>query len=533
MKEKRGYILFIISALFLVDCIFSTQVNGATQAESTDLQNNIQNICPPNSYLENGLCYCNEGLNWNVQGTQCITYTQSCQSKYGLHVYGDQNYCYCEEGYVWNKEGTKCITYTESCYFTYGEHTVGRKGDKENIAFCDCEEGYVWNKEGTKCITPQEWCSSLNNKFIPYKDGETYQCKCPDGYIWNDSKKECITYTESCQLQYGDHVIGIDKNYPYYCYCEEGYVWNSQRTKCITYTEDCRLIYGEHVIGEKGDSEHNSFCDCEEGYMWNLSKSQCISKFKALVEYFTPHFTPPYLLTFILSFILGLMPILIWLLVISLIIKFVFKIELSIKKSLIFFGLGILITRFVWIFEDYLFGLLQIDTSQTLPFIAAMFVYLLIAVIEELAKFSTAFLALKNNKHFDEAIDAMIYLIVLALGFGAMENILVSYQEIASGATFFPTLQVLSLRFIGANLLHALSSGIIGFFWVLKLVTGKKRYLGIGLILGILLHWLFNLIVINSGGDAVFLSSLVLTILLVIFFFTIKKFASSLQKHLT
>jgi RsiW-degrading membrane proteinase PrsW (M82 family) len=212
-------------------------------------------------------------------------------------------------------------------------------------------------------------------------------------------------------------------------------------------------------------------------------------------------------LTFVLASLIGLLPIVLWL---------IFFLWQDIKKPeplrwiIILFLLGILITPFVWIFEDYLFGLFQIDTSQTLPFIAAMFVYLLIAVIEELTKFSTAFLVLKNNRHFDEAIDAMIYLIVLALGFGAIENILVSYQEIASGATFFPTLQLISLRFIGANLLHALSSGIIGFFWALKLVKGKKQYLGIGLGLGILLHWLFNLAIIKLGGDAVFLISLVL-----------------------
>jgi RsiW-degrading membrane proteinase PrsW (M82 family) len=96
------------------------------------------------------------------------------------------------------------------------------------------------------------------------------------------------------------------------------------------------------------------------------------------------------------------------------------------------------------------------------------------------------------------------------LGFGAVENILVTYQEIITHGNFLPTFQIMSLRFIGANLLHALSSGIIGFFWALKLVTGEKRYLGIGLILGILLHWVFNVAIINLGGDAVFLISLAL-----------------------
>jgi len=34
--------------------------------------------------------------------------------------------------------------------------------------------------------------------------------------------------------------------------------------------------------------------------------------------------------------------------------------------------------------------------------------------------------------------------------------------------------------------------------------------IGIGLLLGILLHWVFNVAIINLGGDAVFLISLIL-----------------------
>jgi len=212
-------------------------------------------------------------------------------------------------------------------------------------------------------------------------------------------------------------------------------------------------------------------------------------------------------LIFILASFIGLLPIILWLL---------FFLWQDIKKPeplrwiVILFLLGIAITPFVWILENYLLKLLKINASDALPLIVAIFVYLMIAAIEELAKFFTAIVALRGNKHFDEAIDAMIYLIVLALGFGAIENILVAYQEIAWGASFLPTFQIISLRFVGANLLHALSSGIIGFFWALELVTGKKKYLGIGLSLGILLHWFFNIAIIKLGGDAVFIISLVL-----------------------
>ncbi len=212
-------------------------------------------------------------------------------------------------------------------------------------------------------------------------------------------------------------------------------------------------------------------------------------------------------LTLILASLCGILPIALWL---------IFFLWQDIKKPEplrwigILFLLGMAITPFVWFLENYFIHLLQIDINVALPFLVSAFVYLVVAGIEELAKFFSAALFLRKNKYFDEAIDAMIYLIVLGLGFGMVENILIFYQEIFSGGHFLSTFQITTLRFIGANLLHALSCGLIGFFWALKLVTGKKRYLGIGLTLGILLHWVFNIVIINLGGDAVFLVSLIL-----------------------
>ena len=212
-------------------------------------------------------------------------------------------------------------------------------------------------------------------------------------------------------------------------------------------------------------------------------------------------------LTLIIASLCGILPIALWLM---------FFLWQDIKKPEplrwigILFLLGMAITPFVWFIENHFINLLQIDINTTLPFFISAFIYLGIAGIEELAKFFSAAWFLKKNKYFDEAIDAMIYLIVLALGFAVVENILIFYQGISSGEHFLVTFQVTTLRFVGANLLHALSSGIIGFFWALKLVTGKRRYLGIGLILGILLHWVFNIAIINLGGDAVFLISLIL-----------------------
>ena len=212
-------------------------------------------------------------------------------------------------------------------------------------------------------------------------------------------------------------------------------------------------------------------------------------------------------LILILSSFCGILPIALWL---------IFFLWQDIKKPEplrwigILFLLGMAITPLVWFLENYFINILQVDINAALPFLLSAFIYLIVAGIEECAKFFSASLFLRKNKYFDEAIDAMIYLIVLGLGFGVVENILISYQEISAGGNFLSTFQITTLRFIGANLLHALSCGLIGFFWALRLVTGKKKYLGIGLVLGILLHWIFNIAIINLGGNAVFLVSLIL-----------------------
>lgn len=209
--------------------------------------------------------------------------------------------------------------------------------------------------------------------------------------------------------------------------------------------------------------------------------------------------------TLIISSIFGVLPVALWL---------TFFLWQDIKKPepkrwiLIIFLLGMVITPLVYFLENGYLNFFGLNNKSSLSFFQVVFVYLGVATIEELAKFFSTALILKKNIYFDEAIDAMIYLIVLALGFSVVENILVVYQEIKASGYLLLALSILSLRFIGANLLHALSSGIIGYFWALKLLTKNRKYLYLGLTLGIFLHWLFNLVIILVGGDWIFYLSL-------------------------
>lgn len=111
------------------------------------------------------------------------------------------------------------------------------------------------------------------------------------------------------------------------------------------------------------------------------------------------------------------------------------------------------------------------------------------AFLEEMVKFLLVYLAIRKNKFFDEPIDAMLDMITGAMGFAALENVLfiINAPDIASISIF---------RFIGAILLHAIASGLIGFYWM-------RRQTFRGIIIAGLLHTAFNFIVLFSDAGIV------------------------------
>jgi len=93
------------------------------------------------------------------------------------------------------------------------------------------------------------------------------------------------------------------------------------------------------------------------------------------------------------------------------------------------------------------------------PFI----IILLWAAIEEIFKWAAAYFSALRTKENDEPIDAVIYLLTAALGFAAMENTFFLISLI-SHAGIIGSLVNGNLRFVGATLLHVLSSGVVGLF---------------------------------------------------------------------
>ena len=121
------------------------------------------------------------------------------------------------------------------------------------------------------------------------------------------------------------------------------------------------------------------------------------------------------------------------------------------------------------------------------------------AFIEEFLKYGVARqIIARNKKEFNEPTDAMIYLIVVALGFAASENIIILLGSSLNGESINQIITITILRFWGATLLHTLSSGIIGYYLAQKYFLLKKYQLIQGFIFATILHTVFNYFIITT-----------------------------------
>ncbi|MBU4536452.1 PrsW family intramembrane metalloprotease [Patescibacteria group bacterium] len=151
-----------------------------------------------------------------------------------------------------------------------------------------------------------------------------------------------------------------------------------------------------------------------------------------------------------------------------------------------------------------------------------------LASAEEIFKYFGAYFSALTKKYMDEPIDAVIYLITVALGFAALENSLFLLSAIKSGSGNINHLMLVgNMRFIGATLLHTLCSGVIGLFIALSFFKRKilkKSFLLFGFILSIALHTFFNFFIIKSGSGIfiVFLAIWVAIIILILFIEKVK-----------
>jgi len=147
------------------------------------------------------------------------------------------------------------------------------------------------------------------------------------------------------------------------------------------------------------------------------------------------------------------------------------------------------------------------------------------ALIEEYLKYLVVRFGVFRSSELDEPPDLVLYMIISALGFAALENILVlsNYHPIL---TPVKALEVMSWRFVSATFLHALCSGVLGYFLVLSFfhIKQRKKIFLAGLLLVTALHGLYNWSIMSVEGLGKFILPLIILMVLAWFVsFTFKK----------
>ncbi len=132
------------------------------------------------------------------------------------------------------------------------------------------------------------------------------------------------------------------------------------------------------------------------------------------------------------------------------------------------------------------------------------YVILAWAAIEEATKYVLAVMLVLWRRWVNESVDLVIYMITVALGFAAIENMLFLIQPLAQGE-LAAGIATQNLRFVGSTLVHVVSSAAIGFAMAFSLKFNRKVRTvaaAVGLILAIALHAIFNFLIISQDGSS-------------------------------
>ena len=125
------------------------------------------------------------------------------------------------------------------------------------------------------------------------------------------------------------------------------------------------------------------------------------------------------------------------------------------------------------------------------------------ATAEEVLKYVVAAVAVLWRRAVNEPIDLVIYMLTVALGFAAAENMLFLINPLAGG-NLIDSFITGNLRFIGSTLLHVLASGTIGFalaFSYTRKRAARTGFAALGLILAIALHAGFYFLILGAHGE--------------------------------
>ena len=147
-----------------------------------------------------------------------------------------------------------------------------------------------------------------------------------------------------------------------------------------------------------------------------------------------------------------------------------------------------------------------------------IYIFLGIALAEEFFKYLVVRKKILKHPEFDEPTDVMLYMIISALGFAALENLLI-LLPLANPFKFFETFVISGFRFVGATFLHALASGVLGYFMAMSFFQPKNRtkLLLAGFIASVSLHGLYDLSIIEVDNGFKFAAPIIILAGLIVF----------------
>lgn len=129
-------------------------------------------------------------------------------------------------------------------------------------------------------------------------------------------------------------------------------------------------------------------------------------------------------------------------------------------------------------------------------------------VMEELFKFGAAYFGGLRSVEDNEPIDPIIYMITAALGFVALENALFLFGSLV-GQDIIGSVITGNLRFIGASLLHVVSSSIVGVSLAFSFYKSMWKHVVLtvfALMVAIAFHTGFNLSIVHWGNSGAMLA---------------------------
>lgn len=204
--------------------------------------------------------------------------------------------------------------------------------------------------------------------------------------------------------------------------------------------------------------------------------------------------------TTIIYIILGVAPCLIWL-------AFYLKEDAHPEPKRMILGvffLGALITVPTFFIQIGLATLLD-GARISILLKSIIYWFFIISLSEELLKYLVVRLKVFNSRHLDEPLDIMLYMVIAALGFAAVENVLYLLMPVAQipfSQLMTRALLVSFIRFLGAIFLHTLCSAVVGYSLAISFCQGKKKAMPVvaGMFIAVLLHGLYDFSIITLSS---------------------------------